>query len=59
MGEGKRGTGSDMVGEQERRPEGQENEWKYATPGGGRWGGDPLESPRDLGGESLSGLNGG
>jgi hypothetical protein len=23
-----------MVGEQERRPEGQENEWKYAVVGG-------------------------
>jgi hypothetical protein len=39
---------------QERSPEGQENEWKYVTSGG-----EPLESPRDLGGKRLSGLNGG
>jgi hypothetical protein len=24
---------------QERSPEGQENEWKYAADGGGGWGG--------------------
>jgi hypothetical protein len=28
-------------------PEGQENEWKYPAPGGGRWG-DPLECPRQI-----------
>jgi hypothetical protein len=39
----------------ERSPEGQHNEWKYATSGDERWG-DPLESTRDLGGERLSGL---
>jgi hypothetical protein len=31
-------------------PDGQQNEWKYTTSGGGRRG-DPLECTRDLGGE--------
>ena len=44
-------------GRQERSPEGQQNEWKYATSGGRRWG-DSLESSRDLGGVRLSGLKG-
>jgi len=45
--------------EQERSPEGQENEWKYAVLGRERCvGGGALESTRHLGGERLSGLNG-
>jgi hypothetical protein len=43
------------LGRQERSPEGQQNEWKYATWGWGRWE-DPLESTGDLEGERLSGL---
>ena len=42
---------------QERDPEGQENEWKYAATESRRQG-EPLESPRDLGCERLPGLNG-
>jgi hypothetical protein len=42
---------------QERSPEGQENEWKYAALRG-RGRGDPLERPRDMGYEWLPGLNG-
>lgn len=50
MGEGKRGTGSVMVGvvlRQERSPGGQQSEWKYVT----LWEevlGDPLECTRNL-----------
>jgi hypothetical protein len=44
------------VGRQERTPESQQNEWKYAASESGRCG-DPLESTRDLGSERLSGLN--
>ena len=49
-----------MYAGQERSPEGQQNEWKYATLG---WGfgvqGECLESSRDLKCERLPGLNGG
>jgi hypothetical protein len=38
--------------------QGQENECKYAALGLGGWS-NHLESTRDLGGEQLSGLNGG
>jgi hypothetical protein len=56
--EGGMGTGSGMGrGRQERSPEGQQNEWKYATSGGGRWV-DTLECTRDLGGKRSSGLRG-
>jgi hypothetical protein len=50
-GRGKEKGGNNQVWgrRQERRPEVQQNEWKYETPGGGRWG-DPLESTRDPGG---------
>ena len=34
--------GSRIRGDQERSPEGQQNEWKYATKMVGRWE-DPLE----------------
>jgi hypothetical protein len=34
--EGERRIGSHMGVGQERSPEGQQNEWKYATSGGGR-----------------------
>jgi hypothetical protein len=44
------------VGEQEKSPEGQNNEWKYLPSGNGRWG-VPLDSLKDLGCKSLSGLN--
>ena len=44
-------------GEQERSPESQENEWKYAALEGGKWG-DLLESTRNLGGKRISGLSG-
>ena len=48
-----------VVGRQERSPEGQQSEWKYATLGaGGRKWGDSPESTRDLGSERLSGLGG-
>jgi hypothetical protein len=43
-------------GGQERSPDGQENEWKYAASGGGRLE-DPLGSTRDLADEILSGLS--
>jgi hypothetical protein len=43
------------MGVQERNTGGQENEWKYATSWDGGYR-DPLESPRHLGYESLSGL---
>ena len=56
MGEVKRGTGSGMEG-QERSPEGQQNEWKYAVSEGRRWE-DPIVCTRTLRGERLSGLNG-
>jgi hypothetical protein len=46
-----------MRGDQERRLEGQQNDWKYAALGGGERLGDHLESTRDLIGERLSGLN--
>ena len=39
---------------EDRSPEGQQNEWKYAASGVGRLG-DPLESTRDLEGEKPSG----
>jgi len=57
-GERKRGTGLGrvVVGGQEKSPEGQQNEWKYATFRGGRWG-NHLESSRDMGSERLSGFN--
>jgi hypothetical protein len=44
---------------QERGPEGQKNEQKYAAAGGGGEGvwGKLLESPRDLGWGRFSGLN--
>jgi hypothetical protein len=51
-GGGRRGTGSCMVAEQARQPYNKENEWEYAA-SVGRMFGDPLESPRNLGGESL------
>jgi hypothetical protein len=41
---------------QERNPEGQGNESKYAKVGA-RGLGEPLESPRDMGCERLPGLN--
>jgi hypothetical protein len=47
--------GEGEKGGQERSPEGQEKEWKQAALGNGRQG-DPLESTRDPGGETLSGL---
>jgi hypothetical protein len=43
---------------QERSPEGQENEWKWAALETWNWG-EPLESTRELGGEILSGIIGG
>lgn len=55
--EEKRGTGSDMRnGEQERSPEVQENECKYAASGVWEGEGPSIRSPGD---ERLSGLNGG
>ena len=42
---------------QERRPVGQENEKKYAEMWAGGQG-EPIEIPRDLEYERLSGLNG-
>jgi hypothetical protein len=60
---GKRGwgweAGSGMEIRQERGPEGQKNEQKYAAAGGGGEGvwGKLLESPRDLGWGRFSGLN--
>ena len=48
---GERGTESVMQG-QERSSESQENEWSSAE--WGEWEGVPLESTRDLGGETLS-----
>jgi hypothetical protein len=38
------------------KPEGQDNEWKYATSRGWKWE-YPLESSRDLRDVRLSGLN--
>lgn len=35
---------------QERRPEAQQNEWRWTASGGGRWE-DPLENMRDLAGK--------
>jgi hypothetical protein len=63
VGEGRwrvKGKHNQVWGQREkgRSPKGQDNEWKYAASGGGRCG-DPLEIPRDLGCEKLSGLNGG
>lgn len=49
-----RGAGSGMRG-QERAPEGQKNDWKYATAWDGVQG-EPLESSRVLGCERLQGL---
>ena len=43
------------AGRQERSPEGQQNEWKYATLGGGRWR-DPSKCTRDLVGKRFSAL---
>jgi hypothetical protein len=52
------GGSRDMIrygrGKQERSPERQQSEWKYATSRHGRWR-DPLQSTRDLGGEKLLG----
>ena len=42
--------------EQERNPEGQQKEWKYATSEGGWEVEGPLECTRDLGHERLSRL---
>ena len=47
-----------LWGEQERNPEDLENEWISTASGGGKQG-DPIEIPRNLGGERLSKLNGG
>jgi hypothetical protein len=60
MGEGRRREKGGRIrygGRQERSPENQEHEWKYAAVGSWRWG-EPLESPRDLGCERLPGLSG-
>jgi hypothetical protein len=56
-GKGKRRVRIRYGRRQERSPEGQENEWKHVTVG---FGGQakPLENPRDLGCERLSGLRG-
>jgi hypothetical protein len=40
---------------QERSSENQKSEWKYAISGGSNRG-NPLESPKELGGERLSDL---
>ena len=56
VGRGK-GEHDQVWGTQERSPEGQQNEWKQAALGGGRWE-DPLECTRDLGSERLSELKG-
>ena len=53
-----KGVQDKVYGGQERRPEGQETEWKEAALGSGRLG-STLEGTRDLGGETiLSGLIG-
>jgi hypothetical protein len=43
---------------QERSPEGQQKEWKYATLGDEKLEGGPLESSRGLRSERLSELKG-
>jgi hypothetical protein len=45
------------VRKKDRRPEGQQKEWKQGTYGDRRLG-DPLECTRDLGGKRLSGFKG-
>lgn len=53
---GRRKGGKDQVEEeQERRPEDQDDEWKYAASGRGGWG-DTLGSHRDLVYERLLGV---
>jgi hypothetical protein len=44
------------LSKQERSPEHQDNEWKYAALGEGEWN-KPLESSRYLACERLPGLN--
>jgi hypothetical protein len=61
--EGEGGTGPSMAmggwgKRQERSPEGQQKEWKYATLGDEKLEGGPLESSRGLRSERLSELKG-
>ena len=48
-GEDERAAGSDLWAEQEKNPEGQENEWNEVASEGWKGGRGLLESPSDLG----------